>query len=528
MKLAIGRAVVAAIVLAGAATYGCSSDPADSSGAERAESSGSIGLALEVSDDITLNSVSYSIAGPAAYSKSGTINLKDSSTLSLFIDGIPAGAGYNIALSASGSDGQSSCTGNADFVVTAGSLSNVSVKLQCKLAPRKGSIMVNGTLNVCPVVESLEANPAEVAVGGSIELSALGSDADSGPSALSYAWSATSGTLLNAGTPKATFTCGAVGPAVISLSLSDGDTCPDVRKVSVNCSEVSTDKNLKVAMVGDTDHYANYQHVLELVKSEGAQALLVNGDMTYSSNPTAFWDMTDSVLGADFPVFIARGNHDDDSWPSFQPRALSHLGGAERIAGAHDSNYKTIFHGLSVVAIRKGDTADKISSLLKDDPHAWKICQWHQNQKTMQVGGKSDEMGWGVYEACRQAGAIIQTGHEHSYERTRTLIDTSTQTVDPSCNSATDLCVGPGRTFVTVTGLGGSSVRPQLLCLPSTFPYGCKGEWGSIYTSNQGATYGVQFMTFNVNGSPKKAKGYFKDLNGVTADQFSVTYDAAH
>jgi len=281
-------------------------------------------------------------------------------------------------------------------------------------------------------------------------------------------------------------------------------------------------------MVGDTDHGSNYHQVLELVKADGAQALLVNGDMTYSSNPTAFWDMTDSVLGADFPVFIARGNHDDDRWPQFQPRALTHLGGAERVAGAHDSNYKTVFQGLSIVAIRKGDTADKISSLLKDDPHAWKICQWHQNQKTMQVGGKSDEMGWGVYEAWRQAGAIIQTGHEHSYERTRTLIDTSTQTVDPSCNSATDLCVGPGRTFVTVTGLGGSSVRPQLLCLPSTFPYGCKGEWGVIYTSNQGATYGVQFMTFNVNGSPKKAKGYFKDLNGVTADQFTVTYDAAH
>ena len=45
---------------------------------------------------------------------------------------------------------------------------------------------------------------------------------------------------------------------------------------------------------------------------------------------------------------------------------------------------------------------------------------------------------------------------------------------------------------------------------------------------NQGATCGVQFMTFNVNGSPKKAKGYFKDLNGVIADQFTVTYDAAH
>ena len=133
MKLAIGRVVVAAIVMAGAASYGCSSDPSDSSGAEQSESNGSVGLALEVTDDVTLDAVSYTISGPAAYTKSGSINVKNSASLSLFIDGIPAGLGYNIALTASGTDGQSSCAGNADFAVSAGSLSNVSVKLQCKL-----------------------------------------------------------------------------------------------------------------------------------------------------------------------------------------------------------------------------------------------------------------------------------------------------------------------------------------------------------------------------------------------------------
>ena len=32
-------------------------------------------------------------------------------------------------------------------------------------------------------------------------------------------------------------------------------------------------------MVGDTDHGTNYQQVLQLVKADGAQALLVNGDI---------------------------------------------------------------------------------------------------------------------------------------------------------------------------------------------------------------------------------------------------------
>ena len=142
----------------------------------------------------------------------------------------------------------------------------------------------------------------------------------------------------------------------------------------------------------------------------------------------------------------------------------------------------------------------------------------------MQVGGKGDEMGWNVYETCREQGAIIQTGHEHSYERTKTLTNMASQIVDPTCNSPTSLCVGAGRTFANVVGLGGNSVRDQTRCLPSTYPYGCNGEWAFIYTSNQNATHGAQFITFNA-GAPKAATGYFKNVNGQTVDTFTITHD---
>ena len=44
------------------------------------------------------------------------------------------------------------------------------------------------------------------------------------------------------------------------------------------------------------------------------------------------------------------------------------------------------------------------------DRHIWRICSWHKNQQAMQVGGKTDEMGWGVYDACTDLSAIIATG----------------------------------------------------------------------------------------------------------------------
>jgi hypothetical protein len=230
-------------------------------------------------------------------------------------------------------------------------------------------------------------------------------------------------------------------------------------------------------------------------------------------------------MGTSYPVFISRGNHDDSSWSGYLGKAANHLGGATRQAGAHDANYKTTYRGLVIATIKKGDSGSNITPFLQGDNHIWKICNWHQNQAAMQIGGKGDEMGWDVYETCRNQGAIIQTGHEHSYERTKTLTSMANQTVDSSCASASVLCVGPGRTFVSVVGLGGNSVRDQTRCLPSTPPYGCKGEWAFIYTNQQSATHGAQFITFNAGGVAKKATGYFKNINGTTVDTFTINHD---
>ncbi len=288
--------------------------------------------------------------------------------------------------------------------------------------------------------------------------------------------------------------------------------------------QVSTDPNLKIGFIGDTSTGTNFRSVLTLIKNEGAAALVVEGDMSYSASPSTWWSDVNSVLGSSFPVFISRGNHDDSSWSGYLPEANAHLGGATREAGAHDANYKTTFRGLVIATVRVGDTGARITPFLQNDPHIWKICQWHHNQQAMQVGGKTDEMGWDVYETCRQQGAIIESGHEHSYSRTKTLTSMTNQVVDPTCSSASSLCVGPGRTFANVVGLGGQSVRAQTRCLPATPPYGCNGEWASIYTSNQNATHGAQFITFNDTG-PKHASGYFKNINGVTVDTFTITHD---
>jgi hypothetical protein len=149
----------------------------------------------------------------------------------------------------------------------------------------------------------------------------------------------------------------------------------------------------------------------------------------------------------------------------------------------------------------------------------WRISSWHKNQHLMQAGGKSDETGWGVYEESRRAGAIIATGHEHSYSRTHLLSSMPLQEIASVSDDLVLRADAPGtpedegRSFVFVSGLGGNSIRDQEVF----------GDWfASVYTSTQGARRGALFGVFHVDGDPRLARFTFKDVAGNVVDEFTV------
>lgn len=241
MTRTVGKMTMAALAFCGyASVAGCGgSERGHGPSVESADSSGAISFALQIAGGHTIQSASYTIAGPGGYSKTGTIDLSTSATLSATIGGIPAGAGYTIAVSATATDGTTSCAGSATFAVMARQTVTVTVPLACHEAGRNGSVSVNGTVNVCPTVDGIGASPAEAAIGGTIALAGSAHDTDSGPSALSYAWTASSGTLSSATAQNPTFTCTTVGMATITLSVSDGDpaaSCADTVTAQVNCT----------------------------------------------------------------------------------------------------------------------------------------------------------------------------------------------------------------------------------------------------------------------------------------------------
>jgi hypothetical protein len=230
-----GKATILALAtLTASAALNCSGESTKHNNGSSVEHAGSVGLELQIAPGINIDTVHYTITGPNGYSSAGDINVSNSSTISALIGGIPAGSGYVITLTAvSTADTGVNCVGQATFNVTANATTPVTVHLQCR-KPGNGSIIVNGTINVCPTIDSIGAAPTSVAIGGTVSLTSAASDTDGIPSPVTYAWA--EGTTSIASTANATYTCAAAGTHTITLSVTDGDPgCEDHGTVTVNC-----------------------------------------------------------------------------------------------------------------------------------------------------------------------------------------------------------------------------------------------------------------------------------------------------
>jgi PKD domain-containing protein len=200
---------------------------------------GTVGVALQVAPGITINSVTYTLAGPSGFTQSGTIDVTMSPTVSALLGGIPAGSGYAITLSGVSTDGSVTCSGESSaFTVIANQTTSVPVALACSGAtPESGTISVNAMTSQCPTIDSISMIPATVVVGGSLSLIAGARGLNS--AGLTYSWTASSGSLANPTSPIATYTCTSAGTPTITLTVSDGGdaaACIAVQSVSVACT----------------------------------------------------------------------------------------------------------------------------------------------------------------------------------------------------------------------------------------------------------------------------------------------------
>ncbi|WP_437877264.1 DNRLRE domain-containing protein [Sorangium sp. So ce513] len=308
----------------------------------------------------------------------------------------------------------------------------------------------------------------------------------------------------------------------------------------------STDPGLLVAFIGDQGNGSNADAVLNLIKDEGADATIHNGDFDYASNPTAWENRINNILGANYPYFAVIGNHDAAAWGGSSGYASKIQARHARVPSMNCTgelgvkatcNYRGLFIVQSCIgtselrstcAANASDQVNFIQDALANDNAIWSVCAWHKNQHDMQVGGKSNEVGWSAYQACMNAGAIVSTGHEHSYSRTLTLTNVGNAATGHGKTGAFNLVeLGPSRNFVFVSGLGGVGIRDYEAASHDDdtwwASYIASNKWVKNGTLMSGtADYGALFIRFNVSGDPKRATAYFKDVGGRLVDEFTI------
>ncbi len=282
---------------------------------------------------------------------------------------------------------------------------------------------------------------------------------------------------------------------------------------------IPTEGGLKVAFMGDSGAGVSGRKVFNLVKSEGAHLVIHEGDFDYENDPDAFESAINDTLGEEFPFFAVVGNHDLLKWKTYQKNFQARLKKNPEAKCYGDlgvksyCTYRGLFFLLSGVGTKGWLGHHRyIEKTLESSNHRWRICAWHKNQRLMQVGGKGDGTGWTPYELCRKNGAIIVTGHEHSYARSH-LLKKMEQPEIVHTNSLLE--IGLGQTFAAVVGTGGRAIRPAKDKLDQN-PW-----WASVYTKDQNAKHGALFCTF-ADSSPDHASCYFKNVENEMIDEFQL------
>jgi hypothetical protein len=300
-------------------------------------------------------------------------------------------------------------------------------------------------------------------------------------------------------------------------------------------------RGLKVAFLGDQGVNSDARRVLQLIADEGADAVIHMGDLAYEQATPSEWDaQVTSVLGADFPYFVAIGNHDRDAWSGTTGFAALLLERLARVSGAqcvgdYGVNASCNFRGLHFVLSGIGTSGDDedherfLDTALADSDAVFRLCIWHKNQHDMQVGEKQDEVGWNAYRICAAHGAAVITGHEHSYARSLTLSAIGDRDLGHGAFGTTErIELAAGNTLVVVAGLGGKTARAW------SPAHEADTWWASIYARNfqlengtlQGTAaeilYGALFVEFNVSDDPRMAKAYFKTVDGQIQDEFTL------
>lgn len=288
-------------------------------------------------------------------------------------------------------------------------------------------------------------------------------------------------------------------------------------------------ESVTVAFIGDQGLKETSRAVLRLIKTEGTDLVVHSGDFDYRDDPEAWASMLNVELGVDFPYLASIGCHDKQRWPEYEQVLRNRVARTEGLEYTGDLGMQSTctYKGVTVILSSAGicklpdgieanptvcepytgyDPVGYVEEQLARANTMWRVCSWHRANHAYQVGDKRTAVPLALYDACREGGAIIATGHNHAYARTYPMADFAGRTV---ASRSPPYMVGDGASFALVSGIAGEEFYPTTDMVDASW-------WAATYTADDdGHTFGAFFTTFRPDGT---GECYFKNIDGVVVD----------
>ncbi|MES1908663.1 MAG: hypothetical protein MHM6MM_001550 [Cercozoa sp. M6MM] len=253
----------------------------------------------------------------------------------------------------------------------------------------------------------------------------------------------------------------------------------------------------KIAFFGDGDLGQRAQSVLTLTQQFGADAVVFAGD----------FDVWDQDMSGD----SSRG------YAALLERRFDQTRGRLTCEGSNTGVQQTCRINNVVIVVsgigtrgKRTEHVDYIDRALTRHADAqYKVCVWHKNQRLMQIGSKHDEVGWDAYDTCRKHGALVATGHEHSYARSHTMTSFRKQLFEEEAV----ISLRPGRSFVFHAGVGGQKANSAKDDLQHN-------DWWAAWAATQ---TGLQQGGLMCSFSSVRGHCEFHSIDGRVHDRFDFT-----
>lgn len=292
--------------------------------------------------------------------------------------------------------------------------------------------------------------------------------------------------------------------------------------------EVTT--GLKIAFMADQTLHTTAYEVINMLNDQGVDAIFHPGDLDYTNNPTAWGSFIDDTLGEGFPYFASYGNHEAKEWEGtegYQGVIYNRLyRNNETCIGTVGLAMICSFRGVSLAllgpastTLNGGFTGNDLVSFVNESftqfGTRWRFCLFHHNQNDYQLGNKPNDVGYALFEACREMGAIIINGHSHTYARTHLMGNFEEHTIVDSDNNLT---ISEGSVFLAVSGVAGQTPSD---CNTNRGGYQNFPWWGKALcaTTDPALKQGALIFTFDASTT---ATVQFIEYTNEVQDQFTL------